>query len=187
VQIPQDQSKPTSHGRSMLAVFGLLLICGIAFYLFYAGKTIGSDEAVKAALIQLRNAQLKFRRLDHNGDGYLEFTLRLHDLNTVSNGSSPLIAPALIATCDDDAVDNLFGYRFHALKGITLDGHKITFTTSPGGSGTLDGFVIAALPVDTSLHGHTAWFIRENGEPWSVVLSDDREKILLQDFAPEGR
>ncbi|MBN1808201.1 MAG: DUF2950 family protein [Planctomycetes bacterium] len=175
-------------GRSAALAFTAVAACGVLIYTLYSGNSAGREAGVMAALKELRRAQGDFRREDRDGDGYLEYALRLGNLYEIDAGNRPgLIEPALAETCDETATGDLFGYRFYAMRGITLEGRRTPYSTAADGNGTLDGFTIAALPVDTGRQGHRGYFLSEAGEIWTVALSGEREKAQFLEYAPERR
>lgn len=182
----EDEPREKGYGGRTIFVFGLLAALALISYVIYSGVGISEENAVRGALITLQKAQVDFHRLDHDGDGYLEFAVKLRDLAGSKDGKRPgLIAPALAAACDADGSEDLFGYRFHAVRGVIINGSPVEFSVAPDGNGTLDGFGIVALPVKPTPSQNKAYFIGQTGKPWVVDFSGEKPETSFADYLPE--
>jgi|YNPNPStandDraft_1061719.scaffolds.fasta_scaffold131962_1 hypothetical protein len=168
----EPRSSPPMAASVIMVIVGTLALIALIMYLARAGGMIGGEQAVKAALLALQKAQTEFRRIDRDGDGYLEYTLDLRMLGQADG----LIAPALAAACGDNATEDVYGYRFFALKGVMINGQPAPFALAPDGNGTLDGFAIAARPAREGLR--RTFYIGQTGDAWLVERAEGNEEYL---------
>jgi hypothetical protein len=181
-------SREKSRGGRTIFVFGLLAALILIAYVIYSGVGISKENAVKGALLTLQKAQVDFHRLDHDGDGYLEYAVRLHDLGPSKDGKRPgLITPALAAACDEDATEDLYGYRFRAAKGVVRAGKPIAYSVDSDGNGTLDDFGVIALPIKPTPEQNVVYYIAETGKPWAVDMTKETTPPPLMDYLSERR
>ncbi|HHN46857.1 MAG TPA: hypothetical protein ENN09_05390 [Planctomycetes bacterium] len=180
------EAKPSSGKPNYAGFFaGAVVVCLIVAYAIYATRSAGADAALEAAMLVLRQAQTEYRRVDRNGNGYLEYPILLSAL--VETEGAPLISREMAAACDTGAATTYFGYTFRMMPGFIDDsGQAVSYSLAPGGESTLDGFTIAALPQGGTA-GRTAFFISETGGVWRVELDGRSAEDVQAGYAPARR
>jgi prepilin-type N-terminal cleavage/methylation domain-containing protein len=172
----------------MIVVAIIAIIAAIAIPSLLRARIAANEMAAAAACKAFAEAQEIYRRTDYDGDGVLEYSMRLRGNNSLLERSD--------GACDLALIDRTFGMAEGAAESATpRSGYVFTVLTTQGSNATGKarcyvvmgnmtlGYGTSAVPASYDGTGRNTFIISANG---TIFQSDRQSNSHVTAFDPDS-